>query len=186
MDLWPPPVARATPWKPCFCAAGAIGSRPSRRAVVAQLVRAPDCGSGGRWFEPTQLYQSNSEKLRPPISLAESAAGRCPLQRAACRPAERICRIIARDIPGCSHHQYSRTSFRKGEGSTVLDLAMREAFVLLLNCARGRCPISIPPLLHKALRAAIRVVFSCLTSIDWSCKYRAGDIGSWPTRTKSR
>lgn len=26
-------------------------------AVVAQLVRAPDCGSGGRWFEPTQLYQ---------------------------------------------------------------------------------------------------------------------------------
>src|SRR5262245_10760071 len=25
-------------------------------AVVAQLVRAPDCGSGGRWFEPTQLY----------------------------------------------------------------------------------------------------------------------------------
>ena len=26
-------------------------------AVVAQLVRAPDCGSGGRWFESTQLYQ---------------------------------------------------------------------------------------------------------------------------------
>ena len=26
-------------------------------AVVAQLVRAPDCGSGGRWFKPTQLYQ---------------------------------------------------------------------------------------------------------------------------------
>src|SRR5262245_39216901 len=27
------------------------------RAAVAQLVRAPDCGSGGRWFESTQLYQ---------------------------------------------------------------------------------------------------------------------------------
>src|ERR1700694_1661017 len=26
-------------------------------AVVAQLVRAPVCGTGGRWFEPTQLYQ---------------------------------------------------------------------------------------------------------------------------------
>ena len=27
-----------------------------RYAVVAQLVRAPVCGTGGRWFEPTQLY----------------------------------------------------------------------------------------------------------------------------------
>jgi hypothetical protein len=27
-----------------------------RDAVVAQLVRAPVCGTGGRWFEPTQLY----------------------------------------------------------------------------------------------------------------------------------
>jgi hypothetical protein len=27
-----------------------------RRAAVAQLVRAPDCGSGGRWFDSTQLY----------------------------------------------------------------------------------------------------------------------------------
>lgn len=29
-------------------------------AVVAQLVRAPVCGTGGRWFEPTQLYQPSS------------------------------------------------------------------------------------------------------------------------------
>src|SRR5262249_15575580 len=29
----------------------------STDAVVAQLVRAPVCGTGGRWFEPTQLYQ---------------------------------------------------------------------------------------------------------------------------------
>ena len=28
-------------------------------AAVAQLVRASDCGSGGRWFETTQLYQIN-------------------------------------------------------------------------------------------------------------------------------
>src|SRR6185312_12061002 len=28
-------------------------------AVVAQLVRAPVCGTGGRWFEPTQLYQAD-------------------------------------------------------------------------------------------------------------------------------
>ena len=29
---------------------------PSRHAAVAQLVRAPVCGTGGRWFEPTLLY----------------------------------------------------------------------------------------------------------------------------------
>lgn len=28
----------------------------ARHAVVAQLVRAPDCGSGGRWFDPSQPY----------------------------------------------------------------------------------------------------------------------------------
>src|ERR1700704_5673594 len=28
----------------------------TRRAAVAQLVRAPVCGTGGRWFETTQLY----------------------------------------------------------------------------------------------------------------------------------
>jgi hypothetical protein len=32
-------------------------SGPAKDAVVAQLVRAPVCGTGGRWFEPTQLYQ---------------------------------------------------------------------------------------------------------------------------------
>src|SRR5271163_3815286 len=31
-------------------------SGPIQDAVVAQLVRAPVCGTGGRWFEPTQLY----------------------------------------------------------------------------------------------------------------------------------
>ena len=30
--------------------------RACLRAVVAQLVRAPDCGSGGRWFDPSQPY----------------------------------------------------------------------------------------------------------------------------------
>ncbi len=33
-------------------------------AAVAQLVRAPDCGSGGRWFESTQLYQRVFASLR--------------------------------------------------------------------------------------------------------------------------
>lgn len=33
----------------------------------------------------------------------------------------RICRIVARDIPGCLHHQCSRTGLRKGQGSTVFD-----------------------------------------------------------------
>src|SRR5258708_32651665 len=32
--------------------------RPAKDAVVAQLVRAPVCGTGGRWFEPTQLYHN--------------------------------------------------------------------------------------------------------------------------------
>jgi hypothetical protein len=34
-------------------------------AAVAQLVRAPDCGSGGRWFESTQLYQNSKHRRRP-------------------------------------------------------------------------------------------------------------------------
>ena len=43
-------------------------------AVVAQLVRAPDCGSGGRWFEPTRLYHSNSLEPRVVDTAAKSAA----------------------------------------------------------------------------------------------------------------
>src|SRR5262245_64205576 len=35
----------------------------ARDAVVAQLVRAPVCGTGGRWFEPTQLYQINQSVI---------------------------------------------------------------------------------------------------------------------------
>ena len=42
------------------------------RAVVAQLVRAPDCGSGGRWFEPTQLYQCIIFELAPYASRGEN------------------------------------------------------------------------------------------------------------------
>ena len=42
-------------------------------AVVAQLVRAPVCGTGGRWFEPTQLYQPfkavRSASITTPICL---------------------------------------------------------------------------------------------------------------------
>src|SRR6516162_8670281 len=34
-----------------------LAPRQTRRAAVAQLVRAPVCGTGGRWFEATQLYQ---------------------------------------------------------------------------------------------------------------------------------
>jgi hypothetical protein len=47
------------------------GSKVGRKAVcavVAQLVRAPDCGSGGRWFKPTQLYQSLALGMRPNFS----------------------------------------------------------------------------------------------------------------------
>src|SRR5258708_25082274 len=36
-----------------------LRARRPKDAVVAQLVRAPVCGTGGRWFEPTQLYQIN-------------------------------------------------------------------------------------------------------------------------------
>ena len=41
-----------------------LAARPARCAVVAQLVRAPDCGSGGRWFKPTQLYHSKSSEIQ--------------------------------------------------------------------------------------------------------------------------
>jgi hypothetical protein len=39
---------------------------PARDAVVAQLVRAPVCGTGGRWFEPTQLYQQDQALTSDP------------------------------------------------------------------------------------------------------------------------
>ena len=33
-------------------------------AALAQLVRAPDCGSGGRWFEPTRRYHQILREIR--------------------------------------------------------------------------------------------------------------------------
>ena len=36
-----------------------IPLRFSRFAALAQLVRAPDCGSGGPWFDPRRRYQKN-------------------------------------------------------------------------------------------------------------------------------
>jgi hypothetical protein len=47
---------------------------PLARAVVAQLVRAPDCGSGGRWFDPTRLYQSNLTEPQSSNRYAKTAA----------------------------------------------------------------------------------------------------------------
>jgi hypothetical protein len=72
--------------KPCQSEALHLVSAPfgtpflgrPKDAVVAQLVRAPVCGTGGRWFEPTQLYQqiqrltSNAKIFR--IRLAEAIA----------------------------------------------------------------------------------------------------------------
>src|SRR3954463_16369571 len=40
---------------------GTLFFGPLKDAVVAQLVRAPVCGTGGRWFEPTQLYQQTQQ-----------------------------------------------------------------------------------------------------------------------------
>src|SRR5262249_34217943 len=45
-------------------------------AVVAQLVRAPVCGTGGRWFEPTQLYQALPQFSFPPRNLSQPPAPR--------------------------------------------------------------------------------------------------------------
>src|SRR5580693_6639379 len=59
-----PPIS--SPLRPCQSGALHLVSArfgdpflgpPAKDAVVAQLVRAPVCGTGGRWFEPTQLYQ---------------------------------------------------------------------------------------------------------------------------------
>src|SRR5882724_13710532 len=51
------------------------------RAAVAQLVRAPDCGSGGRWFEPTQLYHPTLRSSGGcPPKLARAKEGR-PVSR---------------------------------------------------------------------------------------------------------
>src|ERR1700761_7220776 len=70
------------PQTPCFQRPATIETPSCLRAacaVVAQLVRAPDCGSGGRWFEPTQLYHLSrppsvgSRWARDPSSLRSDA-----------------------------------------------------------------------------------------------------------------
>jgi hypothetical protein len=72
---------------PCQSAALHLVSRPfgsaflralPKDAVVAQLVRAPVCGTGGRWFEPTQLYHHNKIPCGFRIVLIDLTI--CPLQ----------------------------------------------------------------------------------------------------------
>src|SRR5438045_7715163 len=57
---WPKPLLLLTRdhRRPVLRRCSSVGSEAVGLlcAVVAQLVRAPDCGSGGRWFKPTQLY----------------------------------------------------------------------------------------------------------------------------------
>ena len=38
------------------CVGGSSPPRATIYAAVAQLVRAPGCGPGGRWFKSSQLY----------------------------------------------------------------------------------------------------------------------------------
>ncbi len=57
----------------------AYGREPED-AVVAQLVRAPVCGTGGRWFEPTQLYHSGYSE-RQTAADAPAAARHARLSR---------------------------------------------------------------------------------------------------------
>jgi hypothetical protein len=64
---------------PCQRPPFLLGS-PRHPAAVAQLVRAPDCGSGGRWFESTQLYQAEITHeiflIAAPLSGFDFASGR--------------------------------------------------------------------------------------------------------------
>jgi hypothetical protein len=66
-------------WKrPCQNPTLPIGSRRSC-AAVAQLVRAPDCGSGGRWFNSPQLYQhkiNNLAQSRAPPTGSKNHTGK--------------------------------------------------------------------------------------------------------------
>ena len=65
---------RSRPTSPCQKPGLLLGS-PRHHAAVAQLVRAPDCGSGGRWFEPTQLYQKNQWVMLPTGKRGKSRGG---------------------------------------------------------------------------------------------------------------
>jgi hypothetical protein len=59
------------------------------RAAVAQLVRAPDCGSGGRWFESTQLYQKNHLISHACLAARRAGANRSTPRRRWSRPCRR-------------------------------------------------------------------------------------------------
>ena len=45
------------------CVGGSSPPRATIYAAVAQLVRAPGCGPGGRWFKSSQLYHIMGQKL---------------------------------------------------------------------------------------------------------------------------
>jgi hypothetical protein len=66
---WPGEVGTGSPIK-----AMRQAMRPC--AAVAQMVRAPDCGSGGRWFEASQLYHTQSMRHRRAGKASRSEA--CP------------------------------------------------------------------------------------------------------------
>ena len=83
-------------------------------AVVAQLVRAPDCGSGGRWFKPTQLYHSQASRISAiqTRTAPEGAASafRCCRYQLFLVARRRIARAPARPAPNRESVKGSGTS----------------------------------------------------------------------------
>jgi hypothetical protein len=73
------------------------------RAALAQLVRAPDCGSGGRWFEPTRRYHYSFNALLCQFfrlrarALASSLCGQADAPAVSPSPAEPARRLNERE-----------------------------------------------------------------------------------------
>ena len=70
------------------------------RAGVAQLVRAPDCGSGGRRFESSRLYQTLlpipcRDKAAPIEGMSASALPAPLVDGGTARVPDALCRVLA-------------------------------------------------------------------------------------------
>ena len=90
-------------------------------AVVAQLVRAPVCGTGGRWFEPTQLYHFSM--IRPVLRLVSLSATRSLLLDA---DASRTASSRLRGLAPCATPSHDPS------------LPSADASVLIACCGRPR------------------------------------------------
>ena len=151
----------SVPPRPCQSGALHLVSRPfatpfggafAQDAVVAQLVRAPVCGTGGRWFEPTQLYQPpHSLNCRP--NCRDTSTVVCGFTRACESPAfiHNFCSSSGWGIDDAFPERKFSVWIVAGNGALGLDVACRSQG-LHARTGAGLHPRRVPPLQRRNSR----------------------------------